>query len=45
MEDKEHTHNDAHFQEELDSLEINMACITSLLKQMLKKISGEGLPN
>jgi hypothetical protein len=45
MEDKEHAHNDAHFQEELDSLEINMACITSLLKQMLKKISSEGLPN
>jgi hypothetical protein len=37
MEDKKHAHNDAHFQKELDSLEINMASITSLLNQMLKK--------
>jgi hypothetical protein len=45
MEDEEHVHHDARFQEELDSLKINMARITSLLEQTLKKISGKGPSN
>jgi hypothetical protein len=32
MEDGERVHYDAHFQGELDSLKLNMACITILLK-------------
>jgi hypothetical protein len=45
MKDEEHTHCDAHFQEELDSLKVNMACIASLLKKTLRNTSGEGLSN
>jgi len=32
MEDGKRAHHDAHFQGELDSLKLNMACIASLLK-------------
>jgi len=42
MENEERAHHDAYFQEELDSLKMNMAHITSLLKQTLTNISGEG---
>jgi hypothetical protein len=45
MKDEEHVHYDARFQEELDSLKINMAHITSLLEQTLKKIFGKGPSN
>jgi hypothetical protein len=45
MEDEEHVHRDSHFQEELDSLKINMARITNLVEKMLKKISSEGSSN
>jgi hypothetical protein len=45
MEDEEHIHCDAHFQEELDFLKINMVCIASLLKQTLKTISGDDSSN
>jgi hypothetical protein len=42
MKDKEHAHRDSHFQGELDSLKLNMACITSILEKTLKNISGKG---
>jgi len=45
MEDEEHVHRDSHFQEELDSLKINMARIANLVEKMLKKISSEGSSN
>jgi len=32
MEDEEHAYRDAHFQKKLDSLKVNMACLTSFLK-------------
>jgi hypothetical protein len=44
MVDEECAHRSAHFQE-LDSLKINMARITSLLEQTLKNIFGEGSSN
>jgi hypothetical protein len=45
MKDEEHVHRDSHFQEELDSLKINMARIANLVEKMLKTISSEGLSN
>jgi hypothetical protein len=45
IEDEECAHCDAHFQEELDSLKLNMARITSLLEQTLNNISSEGSSN
>jgi hypothetical protein len=33
------------FKKKLDSLKVNIACIASLLEQMLKNITGEGLSN
>lgn len=36
MEDEEHTHYDAHFQEALNSLKVSMVRIASLLEEMLR---------
>jgi CDP-diacylglycerol pyrophosphatase len=33
------------FKKKLDSLKVNISCIASLLEQMLKNITGEGLSN
>jgi len=45
MEDEEHAHRDAHFQEELESLKTSVARRTSLLEQTLRNASGEGPSN
>ena len=45
MEDEEHAHRDAHFQEELESLKTSVARCTSLLEQTLRNASGEGPSN
>jgi len=45
MKDEEHSHRDSHFQEELDSLKINMASIANLVEKMQKKFSSEGSSN
>jgi hypothetical protein len=45
MEDEEHAYGDAHFQEELDSLKVSVTRSTSLLEQVLRNASGEGLSN
>eukprot|EP00258_Populus_trichocarpa_P031831 XP_024447850.1 uncharacterized protein LOC112325480 [Populus trichocarpa] len=45
MEDEEHAHRDAHFQEELESLKTSVARLTSLLEQTLRNASGEGPSN
>jgi len=45
MEDKEHAHRDAHFQEELDSLKASMAHIASLLEQVLRNALSKGPSN
>jgi len=45
MEDEKRAHRDAYFQGELYSLKLNIACIASLLRQTLRKISGEGPSN
>jgi hypothetical protein len=45
MEDEEHAHRDAHFQEELESLKTSVARLTSLLEQKLRNASGEGPSN
>jgi len=45
MEDEEHAHRDAHFQEELESLKTSVARLTSLLEQRLRNASGEGPSN
>ena len=45
MKDEEDAHCDSHFQEELDSLKVCMACIVSLLKQTLRNIFGKGPSN
>jgi hypothetical protein len=45
MEDEEHAHYDAYFQEELYSLKVNMAHIASLLEQTLGNTSSEGSSN
>ena len=45
MKDEEHSHHNAHFQEELDLLKINMAHITSLIEWMHGNIFGKGLSN
>jgi hypothetical protein len=45
MKDEECAHHDAHFQEELDSLKVNMVCITSMLEQTLKNVSNKGPSN
>jgi len=45
MEDKEPTHHDAHFQEELEYLKTSVARLTSLLEQTLRNASGEGPSN
>jgi hypothetical protein len=42
MEDEEHTHHDAHFQEELGSLKVSMA---RMLEQTLRNTSGESPSN
>ena len=42
MKDEEHAYREAHFQEELDSLKVSVACLTSLLEQALRNTSGEG---
>ena len=42
MEDEEHAHCDAHFQDELDSLKASVASLTNLLEQTLRNTSGEG---
>jgi hypothetical protein len=41
MKDEERAYRDTHFQEELDSWKVSMACITNLLKQTLRNASGE----
>ena len=45
MEDEECAYREAHFQEELDSLKVSVARLTSLLEQLLKNASSEGLFN
>jgi len=45
MEDKERTHRDAHFQEELEYLKTSVARLTSLLEQTLRNASSEGPSN
>jgi len=45
MEDEEHAHRDAHFQEELESLKTSVARLSSLLEQTLRNASGEGPSN
>jgi hypothetical protein len=45
MKDEECVYHDAHFQEELDSLKVSVARLTSLLEQLLKNASSEGLFN
>jgi len=42
MEDEERARCDAYFQEELESLNTSVACLTSLLEQTLRNASGEG---
>ena len=42
MEDEEHAHQNAHFQEELNALKDSVARIASLLEQTLRNASGEG---
>jgi hypothetical protein len=42
MEDEESAYREAHFQEELDSLKVSVAHLTSFLKQALRNTSGEG---
>jgi len=44
MEGEERAHRDAHFQEELESLKVSVAHLTSLLEQTLRNASGEGPP-
>ena len=41
MEGEECAHRDAHFQEELESLKASIACLTSLLEQTLRNVSGD----
>jgi hypothetical protein len=45
MKDEELAHCDAYFQEELGSLKVSMAHMTSLLEQMLRNTFGESLSN
>ena len=45
MENEERAHCDAHFQEELESLKISVAFLTSLLEQTLRNTSSEGPTN
>jgi hypothetical protein len=45
MEGEERAHRDAHFQEELESLKVSVARLTSLLEQTLRNASGEGPSN
>jgi hypothetical protein len=45
MKDEEHAHRDSHFQEDLDSLNFYMACIVSLLEQILRNTFGKGPSN
>jgi hypothetical protein len=45
MEDEECAYRDAHFQKELESLKTSVACLTSLLEQILGNTFGEGPPN
>jgi hypothetical protein len=45
MKDEERAHHDAYFQEELESLKTSVARLTSLLEQILRNTSGEGLSN
>ncbi|KAL3597067.1 hypothetical protein D5086_008704 [Populus alba] len=42
MKDEERAYREAHFQEELDSLKVSMARLTSLLEQALRNTSSEG---
>jgi len=42
MEDEERAYREAHFQEELDSLKVSVAPLTSLLEQALRNTSSEG---
>jgi hypothetical protein len=45
MEDEECAHCDAYFQEELESLKVSVARLTSLLEQAIRNVSGEGPSN
>ena len=45
MKDEERAHRDAHFQEELESLKVSVARLTSLLEQAFRNASGEGSSN
>jgi hypothetical protein len=45
MKDEEHTHYDAHFQKEQDSLKVNMVHITTLHEESLKHLFSGGLSN
>jgi hypothetical protein len=45
MENEERAHRDAYFQEELESLKVSMARLTSFLEQALRNASGEGISN
>jgi hypothetical protein len=45
MKDEERAHCDAHFQEELESLKVSVARLTSLLEHTLRNASSEGLYN
>jgi hypothetical protein len=42
IEDEERAYREANFQEELDSLKVSVARLTSLLEQELRNTSGEG---
>ena len=42
MKDKERAYREALFQEELDSLKVSVARLTSLLEQALRNTYGEG---
>jgi hypothetical protein len=43
--EEERAQRDAYFQEELESLKISVAHLTSLLEQTLRNTSGEGPSN
>jgi hypothetical protein len=45
MKYEEHTHQDAYFFNELDSLKVNITRIASFLKQTLKHLYGEAPSN